>query len=612
MLGAVTDLLPDDWTCVENPWLAQYGPAGERHEGPVPFLDAVAQGADALAGMVRDAIVDGHPVVLLGYSGGAVVVHRTLDMLTALERSHVVAVGFVSDPEQPRGVTGSRERHGIRGESPVRDIHARWAADPDDGICLCPDPSPLRLLAQWTPDIGLASPLAWQQKARRALELRRNPSYVVDVRDIPGERARFAEARRLIEGYLGADHVSYTERREPGTGHTYVGNMADWLRWLAGLDWPPMSSPFPPETYATRLDTVARLLSEQALDAAVLTPGPDLRFLLASDIDTHERFSALVVTPTSRRIVVPAVDAAALRDGVAGQLGVEVVPWTDGEDPVGLLELPGVSTIAVSGTMTADHLLDLQARDITTVDATSVLRDVFMVKDALEIGELRRAGQAIDTVHLQVPALLRAGRTEAEVAAELTDLILQEHVSVNFVIVGSGPHGADPHHSYSDRVLADGDIVVVDIGGTLDTGYHSDCTRTYVVGGADRDQQDAYRVLQQAQEAGLAAAKPGITAAELDAVVRDRIADAGYGEYFSHRTGHGIGLSGHEEPFIIAGNDLPLDEGMAFSIEPGIYIPGQWGARIEDIVVLTGDGCEPLNLTSHDLVRVGPGEGDTE
>lgn len=362
-----------------------------------------------------------------------------------------------------------------------------------------------------------------------------------------------------------------------------------------------MHSPFPTDLYRARIDAVADQLADRDLDAAVLTPGPDLQFLLASDIDTHERFSALVVTPESRRIVVPGVDAASLRAGVTGELGVEIVPWTDGEDPLDLLQLPEKATVAVSGAMTADHLLNLQSRGVTTVNATTVLREVFMVKDAGEIDQLRRAGQAIDTVHLQVPAMLQPGRTEADVAAELTELIRAEHVAVDFVIVGSGPHGADPHHRFSDRVLQVGDVVVVDIGGTLNSGYHSDCTRTYVIGEPSPEQQNAYRVLQQAQEAGLAAAKPGVTAAELDSLVRDIITDAGYGEFYTHRTGHGIGLSGHEEPFIIAGNDLPLVEGMAFSIEPGIYVPGDWGARIEDIVVLTAEGCEPLNTTSHAL-----------
>jgi Xaa-Pro aminopeptidase len=373
-----------------------------------------------------------------------------------------------------------------------------------------------------------------------------------------------------------------------------------------------MTTAFPLETYTDRLDAVAALLARQDIAAAVLTPGADLRFLLASDLDTHERFSALVVTPTSRRIIVPSVDAGALRDGIAGQAGVEVVPWNDGQDALALAvgDLPADATVAVSGEMPANHVLALQDRGLATVNATAVLRDVFMVKDAAEIDELRRAGRAIDTVHRQVPGLLRAGRTEREVAADIERLILVEHEVVDFIIVGSGPHGADPHHDFSDRVIADGDIVVIDIGGTLDTGYHSDCTRTYIVGpvnAAREDQLAAYAVLERAQQAGLDAAKPGVTAQELDAVVRGIIAEAGYGEYYTHRTGHGIGLSGHEEPFIIAGNDLPLAEGMAFSIEPGIYVPGDWGARIEDIVVLTASGCEPLDVTTHDLVPAGDG-----
>ncbi|MGP5930128.1 M24 family metallopeptidase [Corynebacterium glyciniphilum] len=361
---------------------------------------------------------------------------------------------------------------------------------------------------------------------------------------------------------------------------------------------------FPVSTYTARLDAVGRLLDERGITAAILTPGPDLRFLLDSDIETHERFAALVITPSSRRIVVPGVDAAVLRSGDAGEAGVEVVPWNDGEDPVKLLALPAGATVAVSGTMTADHLLTIQSRGVQTLNATTVLREVFMVKDDVEIAELTRAGHAIDAVHRRVPSLLRAGRTERDIAADLTTMILAEHVAVDFVIVGSGPHGADPHHSYSDRVLTEGDVVVVDIGGTLDSGYHSDCTRTYVLGAASDAQQSAYRVLRQAQDAGLTSARPGVTAAELDTVVRTIIEAAGYGDYFTHRTGHGIGVSGHEEPFIIAGNDTVLTEGMVFSIEPGIYVPGQWGARIEDIVVLTADGCEPLNTTTHDLTTV--------
>lgn len=242
-LCGITDLLPSDWTFLENPWLAQYGPAGEKREGTVPFLDAVHRGSDDLTAMVRDAIAADKRVVLLGYSGGAVVVHRTLDQLSTEERGDIAAVGFVSDPEQPRDVTGSTGRYGIRGESPAYGIPARWAADPDDGICLCPDNSPLRLLAQWTPDVGLDSPLAWRQQARRAVKLRRHPAYAIDVHDLDGEKARFAEARRLFDGYLGEDHISYGVRTEPGTGATYLENMASWLTEVLDPEAEPTAAP---------------------------------------------------------------------------------------------------------------------------------------------------------------------------------------------------------------------------------------------------------------------------------------------------------------------------------------------------------------------------------
>ena len=203
-----------------------------------------------------------------------------------------------------------------------------------------------------------------------------------------------------------------------------------------------------------------------------------------------------------------------------------------------------------------------------------------------------------------MPSLLREGRTEAEVAAELDALILDGHDSVDFVIVGSGANGANPHHSFSDRQLTRGDVVVVDLGGTLGPGYHSDSTRTYVVGGAgeaDPEVVGAYEVLHRAHAAAVAAVRPGVTAASIDAAAREAITDAGYGELFIHRTGHGIGLSTHEEPFIMAGNDLVLEEGMCFSIEPGIYRSGRWGMRLEDIVTVTADGVELLTRQPREL-----------
>ncbi|MBX9918771.1 MAG: M24 family metallopeptidase, partial [Mycolicibacterium frederiksbergense] len=204
-----------------------------------------------------------------------------------------------------------------------------------------------------------------------------------------------------------------------------------------------------------------------------------------------------------------------------------------------------------------------------------------------------------------VPEFLVPGRTEADVAADIAEAIVAEgHSEVAFIIVGSGPNGADPHHECSDRELRVGDIVVVDIGGPYAPGYNSDSTRTYSIGEPDPEIARRYAVLQRAQAEAVGAVRPGITAGSVDAVARDVLAAEGLAEVFVHRTGHGIGLSVHEEPYIVAGNEITLEPGMAFSVEPGIYFPGQWGARIEDIVIVTEDGVESVNQRPHDLVVV--------
>ena len=183
-------------------------------------------------------------------------------------------------------------------------------------------------------------------------------------------------------------------------------------------------------------------------------------------------------------------------------------------------------------------------------------------------------------------------------------IVAEGHTEAEFIIVGAGAHGADPHHELSDRVIESGDIVVVDIGGPVEPGYNSDSTRTYSMGTPSDDVQRRYDILEQAQAAAVAAVRPGVTAESIDAAARSIIADAGMGEAFVHRTGHGIGLSVHEEPYIVAGNSIILEPGMAFSIEPGIYFRGEWGARIEDIVVVTADGAEAMNNRPHGLTQL--------
>ncbi len=369
---------------------------------------------------------------------------------------------------------------------------------------------------------------------------------------------------------------------------------------------PVSTLPFSAAVYARRLARAQERARKAGLDAIIVGPGPDLQYLLGVEGDTIERLTALVLPPQgTATLIVPRMELAKVRSTAVGELGLTVADWVDGDDPYALVAAATspVSRVGVSDSLPALHVVPIGDRLQARLElATPVLREGRMVKDEEEIAELRRAGAAIDAVHRRVPGWLRAGRTEREVAADIAAAIVEEgHRTVEFVIVGSGPNGADPHHEVSDRVIEDGDIVVVDIGGAVPSGYNSDSTRTYVVGTPDPAAADRIATLVRAQQAAVDAVRPGVTAAEVDAAARSVLAEAGLGEAFLHRTGHGIGVSVHEEPYIAPGNDLVLREGMAFSIEPGIYFAGEWGARIEDIVVVTADGAERLNTAPHEL-----------
>ncbi|HME74504.1 MAG TPA: Xaa-Pro peptidase family protein [Mycobacterium sp.] len=370
---------------------------------------------------------------------------------------------------------------------------------------------------------------------------------------------------------------------------------------------------FDADVYRRRIAAATVATAEAGLAGLVITPGYDLRYLLGSRAQTFERLTALVLPvvgdPT---VVVPRLELASLKQSAVADLGLAVRDWVDGDDPYQLVAealtglAGGPAATAVTDSMPALHLLPLaDVFGVLPVLATGVLRGLRMVKDASEIDALRKAGAAIDRVHSRVPDFLVPGRSEADVAGDIAEAIVAEgHSEVAFVIVGSGPHGADPHHSYSDRELRVGDIIVVDIGGAYEPGYNSDSTRTYSIGEPSAEVAQQYSVLQRAQRAAVEAVRPGVTAEAVDAAARDVLAKAGLAEYFVHRTGHGIGLSVHEEPYIVAGNDLPLQAGMAFSVEPGIYFPGRWGARIEDIVVVGDDGALSVNHRPHELIVV--------
>jgi Xaa-Pro aminopeptidase len=345
------------------------------------------------------------------------------------------------------------------------------------------------------------------------------------------------------------------------------------------------------------------------VDALLVGPGADLRYLTGYHALPLERLTLLVARADGQHaLVVPQLERPRAE---AADTGVMLRDFTETEDPYAMVAqclegVPASATFAAGDRLWSMFLLALQDAlpAAKWTRASEVTKHLRMRKSAAEIVALRRAGQAIDRVHLAVPGLLQPGRTEAEVGRDIADLIIAEgHTEVNFVIVAAGPNGASPHHETSERVIEAGDAVVVDIGGTLD-GYCSDSTRNYVVGAAPDGFAEAHDALEAAQAAAVAAVRPGVTAESVDAAARSVLADAGYGEYFVHRTGHGIGLEEHEDPYIVAGNDIVLEAGMAFSIEPGIYLPGRFGMRIEDIVVVTDDGCERLNTIDRAAVSV--------
>ncbi|MEV7009104.1 M24 family metallopeptidase [Streptosporangium sp. NPDC051022] len=367
----------------------------------------------------------------------------------------------------------------------------------------------------------------------------------------------------------------------------------------------------------SRLAAAQEATAAAGLGALLLTPGPDLRYVTGYEALPLERLTCLALPAEGEAfLVVPRLELPAAEHSPASRLGIEFVPWDETEDPYAIVAARLGGAAGAGGRVGAVGLADrmwamqsLRFRDALPgadqVLAGTVLRGLRMRKSPAEAAALREAGAAIDAVHAQVPGFLRAGRTEREVGRDIAEAIIAAgHSTVDFVIVGSGPNGASPHHELSDRVIQAGEPVVVDIGGQMPSGYCSDSTRVYCVGEPPAGFAKYYDVLQRAQEAACEAVRPGVSCEAVDAAAREVIAAEGYGEYFIHRTGHGIGLETHEEPYIVAGNAEPLAPGFAFSVEPGIYLPGAHGARIEDILICTEEGGERVNHRPRELVIV--------
>ncbi|MFE6288149.1 aminopeptidase P family protein [Streptomyces sp. NPDC057877] len=368
-------------------------------------------------------------------------------------------------------------------------------------------------------------------------------------------------------------------------------------------------APFTADTYRARMERAARTAADVGLAGLLVAPGPDLVWLTGyAPPAVTERLTLLVLaagrTPT---LVVPTLEAPDAAKA-AGAPVLTLRDWTDGVDPyAATADLLGVSgRFGISDNAWAMHLLGLQQAMPGTSYAslTEALPMLRAVKDGAELELMAAAGAAADATFEEIRKVPFSGRRESEVAADLAELLRRfGHSQVDFTIVASGPNGANPHHEAGDRVLRHGDMVVLDFGGLRD-GYGSDTSRTVHVGEPTDEERRVHDLVREAQEAGVRAVRPGVACQEVDRAARAVITDAGYGEYFIHRTGHGIGVTTHEPPYMIEGEELPLVPGMCFSVEPGVYLPGRFGVRIEDIVAVTEDGARRLNDTTRELVIV--------
>jgi Xaa-Pro aminopeptidase len=342
------------------------------------------------------------------------------------------------------------------------------------------------------------------------------------------------------------------------------------------------------------------------LTGVLVTPGPDLLYFTGYEpIAITERITLLALQPSrDPALIVPVLERPDA-EASPGAGALSLTDWTDGSDPYSataqLLDPKG--RYAVSDSAWAMHVLGLQQAlpESGYVSMTSTLPMLRAVKDENELERLAAAGEAVDASFEEIRQVRFAGRAESEVAAELAGLLREHgHSQIEFTVVGSGPNGANPHHEFGERVIEEGDMVVLDFGGIKD-GYGSDTTRTVHVGEPAAEEREVYEIVRRAQQAGFDAVRPGVACQDIDRAARGLIAEAGYGEQFIHRTGHGIGLTTHEPPYMVEGDTNLLEPGMCFSIEPGIYLTGRFGVRVEDIVTVTSDGGRRLNNTTREL-----------
>ena len=372
---------------------------------------------------------------------------------------------------------------------------------------------------------------------------------------------------------------------------------------MAGTKTP---APFTAEDFARRMARAAEQADAAGLTGILVAPGPDLLYFTGyQPIAITERITMLALQGSrGSSMIVPILERPDAEAAPAAAV-LSLTDWTDGSDPYAatakLLDPNG--RYAISDSAWAMHVLALQQvlPESTYVSMTSTLPMLRAVKGADELERLAAAGAAADATFEQIVKLPFAGRRESEIAADLAAFLRDHgHSEVDFTVVGSGPNGANPHHEMSERRIEEGDMVVLDFGGIKD-GYGSDTTRTVHAGEPTDEEREVFEIVRRAQQTAFEAVRPGVGCQEIDRAARRVITDAGYGEYFIHRTGHGIGLTTHEPPYMVEGETNPLEPCMCFSIEPGVYLPGRFGVRIEDIVTVTEEGGRRLNNTTHEL-----------
>lgn len=365
-----------------------------------------------------------------------------------------------------------------------------------------------------------------------------------------------------------------------------------------------------PATHRRRLARAAAAARDRGLDALLITPSPDYAYLLGYGAPALERLTCLVVPAEGEvTLILPRLEEPLARHEL-GELADEValIPWDETDDPIQLVRqhLDGALRIGLQDQMWARFVLRLRAAldPAELVEAGPAMSALRRIKDGAEVERLGAAAAAADAAMSGITSERLSGRTEIDISRRIRELLIEAgHEEAGFAIVASGPNSASPHHVPGSRMIEAGDAIVLDIGGSR-AGYASDTSRTAFVGEPPAEFAALYGVLREAQAAACLAVKPGVACSEIDATARRIIDDAGYSDAFIHRTGHGIGMETHEEPYLVASNPDPLVAGNAFSVEPGIYLAGRWGARIEDIVVCTETGGTRLNTTSTALFEV--------